>query len=139
MLWNKKEDNKKIRINNSKKTLLDKYGVDSIFKTDNFKENYKQIFEKKYGVSTPMHHEKFVNKLKKTVKDKHLINLIPKLHQHNISLLDEYVVNKSGNTSLSYSFKCDVCENVFSSTLLGSGIVPICRKCYAITKNSKLE
>ena len=139
LLWNKKEDNKKIRINNSKKTLLDKYGVDSIFKTDNFKENYKQIFEKKYGVSTPMHHEKFVNKLKKTVKDKHLINLIPKLHQHNISLLDEYVVNKSGNTSLSYSFKCNVCENVFSSTLLGSGIVPICRKCYPITKNSKLE
>ena len=139
LLWNKNENNKKTRIENSKKILTEKYGVDSIFKTDNFKRNYKQIFEKKYGVTSPMYHEKFVDKLKKTVRDKHLIRLKPKLHQHNISLLDEYIVNKSGNTSLSYTFKCNVCDNIFSSTLLGSGIIPICRKCNPITKNSKLE
>jgi hypothetical protein len=40
---------------------------------------------------------------------------------------------------MSYSFQCNICENIFSSTILGSGKIPICRKCFPIIKNSKLE
>jgi hypothetical protein len=138
-IWSKKEENKKNRISKSKETLLSKYGVESFFDTKEFKSNYKKIFIEKYGVEHPMYDHNMVNKLKNTVKEKHLINLIPRLSDGNLTLLDEYLVNKSGNTSMVYNFQCNVCENIFSSTILGSGKIPICRKCHPIIKNSKLE
>ncbi len=139
VLWNQNEENKKNRINNSKQTMYEKYGVDSLFKLDEFKKNKDENFIKKYGVRSPMHLQKFVDKLKNTFKIKHLKNLLPKLDEQNLELLDDYKQNKNGNTSQSYRFKCKKCENIFSSTLLGSGKIPICRKCYPITKNSSLE
>lgn len=139
LLWNKNDENKNKRIDKSKQVIKEKYGVDSIFKTKEFKENYKNIFQSKYGVENPMHHNLFVDNLKKTIQNKTILKLVSKLDEHKISLIDNYVVNKSGNTSMSYNFKCNVCDNIYSSTLLGSGKIPICRKCYPITKNSKLE
>ncbi len=139
LIWSKKDENKKNRILKSKKTLLDKYGSETFFGTKEFKLNYKNIFIEKYGVEHPMHNHNMVNKLKNTFREKHLINLIPRLSNGNLTLLDEYLVNKSGNTSMSYNFQCNVCDNIFSSTLLGSGKIPICRKCFPINKNSKLE
>lgn len=138
-LWNSNPENKKNRIEKSKKVLEEKYGVDSIFKLDSFKKNKKEIFIKKYGVHHPMHVLNFVEKLKTTIKEKHLLKLLPKLENNSLSLNDEYTVNKNGNSSKPYNFKCLKCENTFTSTLLGSGKLPICRKCYPINKNSKLE
>lgn len=139
LIWSKKDENKKNRILKSKESLLNRYGVETFFDTKDFKSNYKKIFIEKYGVEHPMHDHNMVNKLKNTVKEKHLTQLIPRLGDGNLTLLDEYSVNKSGNTSMSYNFQCNICENIFSSTLLGSGKIPICRKCYPIIKNSKLE
>jgi len=138
-LWNNKDENIQNRVKKSKESHLLKYGVESPFQTEHFKKNFKEIFFKKYGVSSPMYRKEFVDKLKNTFRTKHLINLIPKLNEHNLTLLDEYIVNKSGNTSLPYNFKCNVCDNIFTSTVLGSGKIPICRKCFPIIKNSKLE
>jgi len=138
-IWNANPINKDERIKKSKQVLIDKYGVDSLYKLDEFKKNYKNNFLKKYGVAHPMYVECFKQKLKDTVKENHLINLIPKLENNNLKLLDEYTVNKNKNTSKPYSFQCLKCDNIFTSTLLGSGKIPICRKCYPIIKNSKLE
>jgi len=137
--WQLIESNKNNRIDKSKKKLLEKYGVDSIFKLDDFKKNKSPRFFEKYGVYHPMLVPKFVSKLQDTIRKKHLINLIPKLEDKKIELLDDYVTNKCGSTSYVYNFKCKICDNIFSSTVMGSGKIPICRKCYPIIKNSNLE
>jgi hypothetical protein len=137
--WNKDEVNTEKRIQKSKDSLVSKYGVDSYFKHNLFKDNYKKNFYSKYGETSPMHVTEFVNKLKGTLRSKHLINLIPLLSNNNLIIIDDYFSNKKGNTSQPYNFKCLKCDNIFSSTLLGSGKIPICRKCNPITKNSKLE
>ena len=138
-IWNKNEENKKNRIEKSKNAFEEKHGVSSFFKKDEFKKNIKSYFIKKYGVGGPMEVPEFVEKLKDSFRKNHLKNLIPNLEKNNLVLLDDYKKNKNGNTSCPYNFKCTKCDNVFSSTLLGSGKIPICRKCYPINKNSKLE
>jgi hypothetical protein len=138
-IWQNKEENKEKRIKKSKERLLEKYGVDSLYKLDEYQKKSKETFILKYGVTHPMYVPKFVNKLKDTFRERHLKKLIPTLENNNIKLLDDYSVNKSGNTSLSYNFQCLECDSIFTSTLLGSGKIPICRKCFPIIKNSKLE
>lgn len=137
--WNLIQENKDKRIKKSKTAIHDKYGVDSLFNSNEFQKKCRKNFKEKYGVSHPMHFPPFVKKLKTTFRENHLLNLVPKLKNHNLDLLDDYINNKDGNTSRPYNFKCLKCNNIFSSTLLGSGKIPICRECYPIIKNSKLE
>ena len=137
--WNKIEVNKTSRLLASKKVLIENYGVDSLFKTDSYKGNYKQNMINKYGVDNPMKIESSVIKIQNIFREKQIKLLLPKLNDNGLVLLDEYTVNKDGNSSLSYNFKCLTCDNIFTSTVLGSGKIPICRKCYPLVKNSKLE
>lgn len=137
--WNLIPENKENRINNSKSVLIEKYGVDSIFKTTKGQESAKRGMLKKYGVESPMHVKEFVDKLKLTFKENHMPKLTENLKLGNLTLLDEYVTNKDGNTSKPYRFKCTKCNNIFTSTLLGCGKIPICRKCYPLVKNSVIE
>jgi len=139
LLWNQIPINKEIRLLKSKKILQEKYNSSTFFGTEEFKSNYSKIFNDKYGVNHPMMVPEFVSKLQKSIRDKHLLFLIPELEKNNLKLNEDYLVNKIKNTSKSYEFKCLKCDNIFTSTLLGSGKIPICRKCYPITKNSKLE
>jgi len=138
-IWNSNPANKEERIKKSKDALLEKYGVDSLYKLEEFQKKSKENFYKKYDVDHPMLVPLFKQKLKDKVRKNHLLDLIPKLEVNNLKLLEEYTLNKNGNTSKPYSFQCLKCNNIFTSTLLGSGKIPICRKCYPITKNSKLE
>jgi predicted nucleic acid-binding Zn-ribbon protein len=138
-IWNKNDENKKTRIDKSKEALNEKYGEDSFFKLNEFKENKKKLFIEKYGVEAPMYVPEFVEKLKNTFRKNHLEKLIPKLDENNLELLDDYKQNKNGNTSQAYTFKCKKCDNIFTSTIMGSGKIPICRKCFPINKNSNLE
>ena len=137
--WNLIQENKDKRIKNSKRSINEKYGIDTLFRLNEFQKKCKRNFKEKYGVSHPMYFPPFVEKLKKTFRKNHLHNLIPKLENHSLILIDDYINNKDGSTSRPYSFKCLKCNNIFSSTLLGSGKIPICRRCYPIVKNSKLE
>jgi hypothetical protein len=138
-VWNNRPENKLSRLEKTKIGTNKKYGVDSFFDLKEFKMNYKGIFIKKYGVDSPMKVPEFVNNLKNTLRNNHIQILIPKLQDNGLILLDDYLANKDGNTSQPYNFKCIKCENIFSSTLLGSGKIPICRKCYPMIKNSSLE
>ena len=137
--WNSIDENQSNRIKLSQDALLRNHGVDSIFKKIEYKANRNKIFFDKIGVTNPMKDKGIVNKLQKTLNEKQIRNLLPKLTEHNIILLDEYSVNKNGSTSIPYNFKCVKCDNVFSSTVLGSGKIPICRKCTPLEKNSKIE
>lgn len=137
--WNSIDENKIKRLVSGKKTLIENHGVDSIFKKEEFKTDYKNIMIDKYGVDNPMKHQLFVNNLQDTLREKQISLLLPKLKDNKLLLLDEYSVNKDGNTSLPYNFKCLKCNNIFTSTVMGSGKIPICRKCFPLVKNSKLE
>lgn len=137
--WNSKPNNKTKRIEKSKNALIRKYGTDSLFKDKQFQDKMKSNFQKKYGVSSPMYVEKFIDKLKNTIRNNHIPTLLDKLEKNNIKLIEEYINNKDVNTSRPYTFQCTKCDFIFSSTILGSGKIPICRKCYPISKNSSIE
>jgi hypothetical protein len=137
--WNSIEENKINRIKATKESYFKNHGVKSVFDNEEFKKNRQENFFKKYGVYSPMHVEKFLIKLRDTLNKTQIKKLIPKLYENDLELIDNYSVNKIRNTSLSYNFKCLKCSNIFSSTLLGSGKIPICRKCYPLVKNSKIE
>ena len=137
--WDSISEHRDKRIEAGRKVLLENHGVDSIFKKEGFKEQLKNIMLDKYGVSHPMEYPLFVDKIKNTFRCNHLERLLPKLIDAEIELLDEYSVNKNGNTSLPYNFKCLKCDNIFTSTIMGTGKIPICRKCFPLIKNSKLE
>ena len=133
--------NKEDRINKSKLVINNKYGVDSIFKLKNKQLDIKTIIKNKYGVENVMQNKKIVDKLKNTIRNNQVDKIIPKLAENNLKLLDNYITNKDhkNNTSISYDFECLKCNNIFNSTVLGSGKIPICRSCYPIQKNSSLE
>jgi len=138
-IWNSKPKNKEDRIQKSKDSLFEKYGVDSLYKLDEFQKKCKDSFYKKYGVNHSMLVPSFKEKFKDNLRKNHILKLIPKLEKCELKLIDKYTVNKNGYTSKPYTFQCLKCDNIFTSTLLGSGKLPICRKCHPIIKNSKLE
>lgn len=137
--WNALPENQEKRLKLGEDALVSKYGVKSSFSLNETQEKTKKTMLKRYGCETPMHSEILVEKLKNTFREKQLKSLLPKLKEHNLELLDEYSKNKNGNTSINYRFKCLKCDNVFTNTQLGCGIIPICRKCYPIRNNSKIE
>lgn len=65
--WNSKPENKRIRINKSKKALKNKYGVDSLFKLTNFQKKAQENRNNKYWNNW----EVINNKVKKTKKEKY--------------------------------------------------------------------
>lgn len=137
--WSKKPENIKNRISLTRKAMNEKYGYSSIFESENGQKIVKESFKLKYGVDHPMKVDNILKKLKNTIAKKSKDSVIDRLNENKLELIDEYTKNKNGNTSKSYHFKCLKCGNIFSSTLLGSGKIPICRKCYPLIKNSKIE
>ena len=136
-IWGK--EHKDERVEKSIKSSIEKNNGKYFFQTKEFKEKSQKTMMERYGVSTPMKNKSSVDKIKASHHKKHLPKLLNKLEINNIKLIDEYISNKDGSTSKPYSFLCLKCNNTFSSTLLGVGKIPICRKCYPIIKNSTIE
>jgi very-short-patch-repair endonuclease len=125
--WGEKEEVKQKRLDTTKKTVQEKYGVDHVWhlkdvhqKTINNRD-LNSVFEKQ----------------KNTIREKTLSKLLPKLELNNLKLLSDYTRNKNGNTSLPYEFQCTICNHRFTSTLLGCGIIPRCSKCHPSHRDSK--
>lgn len=135
--WNTK--NKDKRVEKSKEAILDKYGVEYSFQLQETQEKAKDSIKKKYGVNHVMDVPEIKNKQKQKLRDRHINELKPRLDQHSLRLVDDYESNKNGNTSIHYRFRCDKCDSVFTSTLLGCGKIPICRTCHPINTNSNLQ
>lgn len=128
-IWANKPENKDKLKESIRDGVIKKYGVEHVW-------NVEYIHKK---TMLNRDRDESIRKQKETVRNKHLKKLLPKLKDNDIKLLDEYSKNKNGDTSLSYNFKCLVCDNIFNSTLLGSGIIPKCTKCYNNIKNNNLE
>jgi hypothetical protein len=127
--WSKMSENKDKLKKSIKEGVLNKYGVDHVWKV-------KEIHQK---TMANRDRDLSIEKQKNTVRENHLKKLLPRLKENNLHLLDKYSRNKNGNTSLSYNFNCLVCNTKFQSTLLGSGIIPTCPNCTPNNKNTSIE
>lgn len=137
--WNSIPENKEARLQRSREGNLKKYGVESPFGAEEVRKRSKKTMEEKYGVSNAMEIPGAIEKQKDNKRKKYINGLVSRLKDHNLELLDEYSTNKDENTSIHYHFKCNNCNTTFTSTLLGSGIIPVCRTCYPLNSNSNLQ
>lgn len=131
--------NKEDRVKKSKEAVLEKYGVEYSLQLKETQKKAKEALKEKYGVEQPMHSEELKTRLKKSIQEKTIKSLEEELKNHNLELIDEYSTNKDGGTSIHYHFKCNECGTSFTSTLLGCGKIPICRTCYPLNSDSKLQ
>ena len=70
--WNSIDENKEKRIEAGKKKVFENHGVDSVFKKEVFKTDYKTLMIDKYGVDNPMKHKLFVKNLQETLREKQI-------------------------------------------------------------------
>ena len=107
------EKPKELRIQSSKNKILDKYGVDNVFRTAEIKEKIKQTNLEKYGVENPSSLKEIKEKRTKTINDKYGVD--------NVFQLDE-IKEKSKKTNLEkygneYASKSDIVRNKIKSTM----------------------
>jgi predicted NAD-dependent protein-ADP-ribosyltransferase YbiA (DUF1768 family) len=99
------------------KTMLTKYGVTSSLQLDITRVKLEEIRDEVTKKGVEVRKAKYIEYLKSRLED------------NNLCILSEYDKNKEGTKSIEYEFKCLKCDNIFTSTVLGSGKIPICRKC----------
>lgn len=127
--WSNIPENREKQKNTLKQTVINKYGVNHVWESPKIHE--KTMVNRDRLLS--------IQRQKNTVKTKHLIKLHNRLKSNDLSLIDDYTTNKNGNQSIHYTFNCGVCDTTFTSTVLGSGKVPICRTCNPLIQNPKWE
>lgn len=130
------------RNEKSKKTLIEKYGVDNPAKSNEIKEKIKKTNLEKYGETVAAKSEVVKQKMRKTLKEKYdgnmpgpLVSHIKFLRQRkvqsdelNIEWLDANTFRgKYDSGPIYYHFKCKKCGNEFEDDF-HSGM-PICRIC----------
>ena len=98
-----------VNVQQGRKTCLEKYGVSNIFQSDIIKETIHRQRVEKY-----IHHLKTSDRLK---------NLVVPLFGAS-----EYI---TGNRKNLYSFKCQKCGNIFKDNI-DDGRVPRCNICFPI-------
>jgi hypothetical protein len=147
--------------NKAEKTCNEKYGVDHHMKNKESLDKMIKTNNKKYNVDFPILLDKNKNKLKELNQekygsnfyfssDKHLsevknkkIEQLKKILDENNLVFDEkkYVKSrqkdKNSTKYIYYEITCKNCNNTFDSTLKNTA--PICRACYPIAINSKIE
>lgn len=129
--WGENDIVKQKRLNSIKKTVQKKYGVSHVW--NNKSIHQKTMNNRDLTVSS--------EKQKNTVREKHMLKLMSRLEENNLKLISNYTTNKDSKnaTSISYEFDCLVCHNKFTSTVLGSGLIPRCNICYPSQKYSKIQ
>lgn len=131
------------RNEKSKKTCLEKYGVDNAAKADCVKETTKQNNLKKYGVEYPQELEEVKEKQRQTfLKNYGSFNNLPgpkatheKFIKYRKEKLDEDIEwidsdsfrGKYDNAPIYYTFKCNKCGNIFKDDFHSGE--PVCRVC----------
>lgn len=133
--WSKKPEVIENKINKTKESIYKKYGVESLFFNKEFRDKLLEIRRNRSEEEKEMTSEK----IKKRFVTKFSPLISERLLNNNLKLKEKYEKNKNGTTSKPYEFECLKCNSKFTSTLLGSGKIPICRVCYPINKNSTIE
>ena len=130
------------RNEKSKKTLMEKYGVDNASKVESVKLKIKETNLKKYGTEVASKSEIVKDKERQTIKDRYGDNLPGAMASHKkfleqrkietekleLSWLDEESFHgKYENGPIYYTFKCNKCGTIFKDDF-HSGL-PICKQC----------
>ena len=68
-IWNNREENKENRKNKSQEKLLEKYGVNSIFKLESYRQKIKEKNIEKYGFEYPSQNEEIRKILSEKIKE----------------------------------------------------------------------
>jgi len=125
-------------LNKMIKTNKKKYSVSFTTLLPGYKENVKKANQEKYGADFFFSSEVY---LEKTREEK--IKRLKKLLEENNLVFDEnkYIKLRNKNEDsikyIHYEITCKNCNNTFPSTLKNTS--PICRNCYPIAVNSKIE
>ena len=145
---------KMMSIEKTKKTLLEKYGVDNVAKIPKVKEKMKQTNLKKYGCIAPAQNESIKNKQRETLKKKYG-NTNPgaqanhekfikyrSTQSQNLDLIwldqENFRGKYDENGPILYKFKCIKCGNLFEDDFHSRE--PICKVCNpSFVGKSKLE
>jgi hypothetical protein len=151
------KETSEIRTQKTKKTCLEKYGVDSFSKTQEYKDkvrstnidNYgyehnfqngtasrekrKNTMLKKYGVEFALQNEDIKEKSILKFKTNHIKNRLKIISGNGYKPLfeiDEYTGNQE-----EYKWLCNSCNNVFTF-VIEDGKIPRCKKCFPISRSS---
>ena len=103
-----------IRIQNNKNNAIEKYGVDSYTKTDEYKNKKKDILLKKYGVDHYSKTDEYKEKIKKTNLEKYGVEHYSKTKEFK-DRTKESCIKKYG---VDNAFKSDEIKNKIKSVLL---------------------
>ena len=150
----------------AEETMNNIFGVSHAMKLEKYQEKARQTNLKNIGVSYPLQNSEIKEKMNKTVMDRYNVSFISQLEEvkekvrgyyyakfdltkinfllknSDIILLDEYKgVRETANMSThynEYTFQCSKCNTIFLGTF-SNHRVPICRKCYPISKNNAMQ
>jgi len=103
------QQNKEIR-NKVKKTNLKKYGVEYTFQADFVKEKIKKTMIKKYDVDHFSKSSQFKTKIKETVLEKMVPNILEILDERHMKLVGEY-----SHANDIIDIQCLVCNKIFKT------------------------
>lgn len=89
----------------SKKTTLEKYGVEHYSMTDECKQKVINTSKERYGVENVMHIREYVDKIQSTIKDRYNVKSLHELdwyvNKKNATMMEKYgVLNPSQNLSV---------------------------------------
>lgn len=120
-LLNKYEKDGESIIKKREYTMLSKYNVRSALQLDECRSKLVEI------------KDEVGEKISKTLRKNQLERVIKKLSSHNLELVGEYVGGEQN------TFKCCECGHTFTSTVIKSGLIPICRRCNPIESETKIS
>lgn len=142
------------RNEKSRKTNIEKYGVDNVAKNENIKNKIKQTNLKKYGGIAPACNEEVKNKQRNTIIKKYgSFDNMPgpkasheKFIKYRNTLSEELGLEwidqnefkgKYDGKPIYYTFKCNKCGAIFKDDF-HSGL-PICRNCHPTLNGSSSQ
>lgn len=127
------------RLEKTRKTLVEKYGVENPFQIKKAREKHKQSMILNHNVEFPLQIKKAKEKAKQTNIQKYgedyakkiskeaQFNRVKKRLENDVELLvslDEYE-----GADKTYNWKCKKCNSIFEDNA-DNGRVPRCKKCY---------
>jgi len=156
VIWGKRDDVKKQRLESMCNTNIERYGVQYPQKLDIIKEKTKINNIKKYGVDNPSKLESIKDKVKNTsilkygsdsiLKVKSFRDKISETQKNNKKTLydeqlkkDDLIIIEYNGSLVEGTFKCNKCDSIFKSTQIGNNLSPICRVCHPTFKDNKLS
>lgn len=123
---NRNQEIKKKKIDNYKKTMLEKYGCENSFQVEEFKDKIKKTNLERYGYEYSTMNHNIQEKYKKTCLDKYGCDNVSKFKEIKEKKKNTYIKHYGVDSPL----KCEIIKQKYKQT---------CLKKYGITNAAQLE